>query len=143
MGMQILVAVDLGETMPTIIQYATALLGDREGSIDLLHVNARINAPTMGHPAAKEFFRNFTGSNAEEQEELDVVMRAFVPDHQWGEVLVRSGEPANEVIAQAQAKEYDLVVVGTTARTGLSAVLIGSVAERVVRNAPGPVLVVR
>ena len=143
MGMHVLVAVDLGETMQTVIQYATSALRGRAAHIDLLHVTARLAVPTMGHPAAQELVSHFTNHHAQELEELDVVMRAFVPADQCGEVLVRTGEAANEILAQANAKEYDLVVVGTTGRVGLSAVLIGSVAERVVRHAPGPVLVVR
>ena len=46
-------------------------------------------------------------------------------------------------ICDVAAKGYELVVVSTNGRTGLSHILIGSVAERVVRHAPIPVLVVR
>ncbi|MBU7013823.1 MAG: universal stress protein [Theionarchaea archaeon] len=55
--------------------------------------------------------------------------------------MVEEGHPAQEIIDHAA--DYDLVVVGTLGRTGLSHLLLGSVAERVVRHAPAPVLVVR
>ena len=41
------------------------------------------------------------------------------------------------------AKDFDLIVIGTLGRTGLAHLIMGSVAERVVRFAPCPVLVVR
>lgn len=53
------------------------------------------------------------------------------------------GEPAHEIVAFAKEKGSDLVVVGTHGRTGLQHALMGSVAERVVRKAPCPVLTVR
>jgi nucleotide-binding universal stress UspA family protein len=53
------------------------------------------------------------------------------------------GEPATEIVAYARERGMDLVVVGTHGRTGLEHALMGSVAERVVRRAPCPVLTVR
>lgn len=53
------------------------------------------------------------------------------------------GEPAHEIVSFAEAQGMDLVVVGTHGRTGLTHALMGSVAERVVRKAPCPVLTVR
>jgi nucleotide-binding universal stress UspA family protein len=53
------------------------------------------------------------------------------------------GEPAAEIVAEAEDGKYDAVVVGTHGRTGLAHVLLGSVAERVVRRAPMPVVTVR
>ena len=58
------------------------------------------------------------------------------------EVRHRFGNPADEILAEAQEREPDLIVVG---RRGLSAPgrwLIGSVSDRVVRHAHAPVLVV-
>jgi nucleotide-binding universal stress UspA family protein len=54
---------------------------------------------------------------------------------------VARGTPANEIIEES--KHHDLVVMGTLGRTGLAHMLMGSVAEKVVRFASCPVLVVR
>jgi nucleotide-binding universal stress UspA family protein len=54
---------------------------------------------------------------------------------------VIEGSPAKKIIDEAE--NHDLVVMGTLGRTGVSKLLLGSVAERVVRLAPCPVLVVR
>jgi len=55
----------------------------------------------------------------------------------------RVGTPAEEVLAQIAAGGHDLVVMGTHGRRGLAHVALGSVAERVVRASPVPVLTVR
>jgi nucleotide-binding universal stress UspA family protein len=55
--------------------------------------------------------------------------------------IVKEGVPANEIIEAS--KDHDLIVMGTLGRSGLSHLLVGSVAEKVVRLASCPVLVVR
>lgn len=53
---------------------------------------------------------------------------------------VESGSPASEIVRYAERHGVDLIVVGTHGRTGVTRALLGSVAERVVRTAPCPVL---
>jgi nucleotide-binding universal stress UspA family protein len=60
-----------------------------------------------------------------------------------GERVVLYGVPFQEIIETAKARQVDLIVMGTHGRTGFMHVLLGSVAERVVRLAPCSVLVVR
>ena len=57
--------------------------------------------------------------------------------------LVRTGTAHEEIAALATEERADVLVMGTHGRTGLARVLIGSVAERVIRFAPCPVLTVR
>ena len=56
---------------------------------------------------------------------------------------VREGTPFHEIIRCARDRDVDLIVMGTHGRSGLAHVLLGSVAEKVVRKAPCPVLTVR
>lgn len=56
---------------------------------------------------------------------------------------VVSGPPAEEIVRYARDAKVDLIVLGTHGRTGLAHVLLGSVAEKIVRKAPCPVLTVR
>jgi nucleotide-binding universal stress UspA family protein len=53
------------------------------------------------------------------------------------------GDPASEIVACAEAEGIGLIVMSTTGRTGLARAFLGSVAERVVRRAPCPVLTIR
>jgi nucleotide-binding universal stress UspA family protein len=56
---------------------------------------------------------------------------------------VREGRPASEISSYARREGVDVVVMGTRGRHGTDRFLIGSVAERVVRSCPAPVLTVR
>lgn len=56
---------------------------------------------------------------------------------------LRQGAPYEQIIAEAAASDSDVIVMGTHGRTGLSHMLLGSVAEKVVRQAPCAVLTVR
>jgi universal stress protein A len=58
-------------------------------------------------------------------------------------VVLLSGDPADQIIRAARTHRADLIVVGTHGRRGFSKMMIGSVAERVVRTAPCPVVTVR
>lgn len=57
--------------------------------------------------------------------------------------VVRRGEPAREIVRYAAVEGIDLIVMATHGRTGLAHVLLGSVAEKVVRHARTPVLTVK
>jgi nucleotide-binding universal stress UspA family protein len=57
-------------------------------------------------------------------------------------VATSAGDPAREILRYAARQAIDLIVIGTHGRTGVTRVLLGSVAERVVRGAHCPVLVV-
>jgi nucleotide-binding universal stress UspA family protein len=59
------------------------------------------------------------------------------------ETAVIRGRPAHAIVEHAQNGGFDLIVMGTHGRTGMSHVVMGSVAERVLRKAPCPVLTVR
>lgn len=59
------------------------------------------------------------------------------------DVLVESGHPTDVIVRMAQEHDVDLIVMGTHGRSGLPHLLMGSVAEKVVRLAPCSVLVVR
>jgi nucleotide-binding universal stress UspA family protein len=59
------------------------------------------------------------------------------------EAIIIQGVPFAEIIRTAKERKIDLIVLGTHGRTGLSHALMGSVAEKVVRKAPCPVLTIR
>ena len=74
-------------------------------------------------------------------------LKEFVAALPLGNVAARThlrlGVPYTEVVAAANELGSDLIVMGTTGKTGLEHFLVGSVAERVVRSAAVPVVTVR
>ncbi len=138
----ILVAIDFSDLSDRTVDYAVELAQGRGARLDLLHVmfgslpaHAQANAP----PEVLAKIRK--GEEVSALRDLEQLMNARVPEPCRGRILLRRGSPP-EAICEA-AEGYALVVVSTRGRTGLSHVLLGSVAERVVRHAPVPVLVVR
>jgi nucleotide-binding universal stress UspA family protein len=59
------------------------------------------------------------------------------------EALINQGVPFDEIVTVAKNKSIDLIVMGTHGRKGLSHVVLGSTAERVMRDAPCPVMIVK
>ena len=78
-------------------------------------------------------------------EEALTRLQDLIPDTGRGtwDVAVATGQPADAVVRVAQERGVDLIVMATHGRTGLQHILLGSVAEKVVRLAPCPVLTVR
>lgn len=70
---------------------------------------------------------------ADEARKLEITVR----------MVVRKGSPSAEIVKLASEEQADLVSMGTHGRSGVSRVLLGSVADRVIRTAPCPVLTVR
>jgi nucleotide-binding universal stress UspA family protein len=79
----------------------------------------------------------------ESRKSLESFARSRIAPELLGEMLVRNGEAADEIAKAAEELDADLVVINTHGNTGLKHVMLGSTAERVVRYAPCPVLVVR
>jgi len=73
------------------------------------------------------------------REITDAAGKAEVPV----ETRVLTGIPYEEIVRAGREVSADLIIMGTHGRSGMSHLLLGSVAERVVRNAPCPVLTVR
>ena len=77
-----------------------------------------------------------------ESRELTAFIAATVGPAADVHPIQRQGEPINEILRTSAALECDLIVIGTHGRTGVQRLLLGSVAENVLRRSPTPVLVV-
>jgi nucleotide-binding universal stress UspA family protein len=74
--------------------------------------------------------------------ELSEFLRKVSGDVRWN-IHLRTGDPRQVILDLAREGESDLVAVGTKGRTGLAHMLVGSVADGVLRSAPCDVLVAR
>jgi len=84
-----------------------------------------------------------TSSRSEAAEQLQALSRELVQSGVRTQLFLRHGPATDIIVAFAVKVKADLIIMGSQGRTGLSRLLIGSVAERVVRDALCPVLVVR
>jgi len=75
--------------------------------------------------------------------ELADLVRTYLTDPGAATAKVTVGKPAEEILQVARDEAIDLIVMGTHGRTGLRHVLLGSIAETVVRTAPCPVFTVK
>jgi len=73
---------------------------------------------------------------------MEEFAQTYFNDYRTLQTAVLPGDAAEEIMAYASSRQIDLIIMGTHGRKGLEKVLFGSVAERVVKNAPVPVLVV-
>lgn len=144
---RILVAVDFSPCSTAAARFAAALAAPVGAVIDLLHVHLHEHDEELHawwstlddrERAARSLLSYITAARQGELNELAVdVRRRGVRDVN---VRLVEGVPAKAIVSEAKA--YDLVVLGTQGRTRLRDFIIGSVAERVVRHSPVPVLVV-
>lgn len=143
---QILCPTDFSPSSHRAFEQATALARWYEAEITLLHVRplTMVPTPAMAYlPVPPPPQRPLTGV---ERERLMAKLRAFAaPAREAGvpvPILIAEGDPAAEIVREAQDRAANLVVMGTRGRKGLERLFLGSVAETVLRQAPCPVLTV-
>jgi universal stress protein A len=140
----ILVPTDFSEHSQTAVRYACALAERLGAGLHLLHVLSDIMPvgpdPMLAPVMPPEYFRETEAAS------MEALGRLLDPS--WGkpasvESSVRWGSAVDVIVDHATTHPTDLIVISTHGRTGLSHVLLGSVAERIVREAPCPVLTIR
>jgi nucleotide-binding universal stress UspA family protein len=119
------------------LRWATVLARDTGATLIIAHVEE----PPMAYGGGELYFPSEDGN----REELKQALVKIVPtdpkvpfEHK---LLV--GDPANAIVEAAEQEHADIIVIGTHGRTGLTRLLMGSVAEAVVRKAKCPVLTVK
>ena len=142
---RLLVPVDCSADANQALAYAIALASILGARVILLHV---MQSPpwggvdmdvTLPH-AYSQFIQHL---EAEVTHRMQACLERVTAGGLEGEIAVVQGVPFQEILDTAKKQQVDLIIMGTHGRTGLQHVLLGSVAEKVVRLAPCPVLVVR
>jgi nucleotide-binding universal stress UspA family protein len=139
---RILVPVDFSESAVKGIEYALWLAELMKAKITLIHVIEPVYVASS-YPATAYVPQNSVAEEKANHRRLGDLAAKFVPPGFYDKAIVRLGTPYHEITAAAKSLKSDLIVITTHGRTGLSHVLMGSTAERVVRHAPCPVLTVR
>jgi nucleotide-binding universal stress UspA family protein len=138
----ILVSTDFSDFSGAAIDYAASFALLYGAKIHLVHViesNSVVGVPNVE--------LNTTALTNELEATAEEEMRKFVywklKNNTNLEQVILHGEPHREIVKYAQENEIDLIVIATHGRTGLAHILMGSVAERIVRLSPIPVLAVK
>jgi len=129
---RILVATDFSRCSLGALEHAEELTRRFGAELLLLHVDEATEAESVLASL----------SLAAAERELAAAIRHLREHQIRARSLLRRGAPSAEILEAARSERASLVVMGTHGRKGLGHVLMGSVAERVVRGAPCPVLTV-
>jgi nucleotide-binding universal stress UspA family protein len=134
---RLLAAIDFRDHSLAALELAKTLAQQSDGTVIVLHVVA-MDEPTGG-PMYDEDFKK--------QAETDAAQLAGIASKRLQgvkyEILTEIGDPATGIIEAAKKQTVDAIVMGTHGRRGIMHVLMGSVAEAVLRQANCPVIALR
>lgn len=142
----ILIPIDFSDHSVRALRQAIGLAREGGAKLTLMHVGVlpHVVASDYGLSGASSALLTQVGEQAarEQLHRLEGLAKAEIPESLGHANLLREGYPPREILDQVKQGGHDLVVLGTHGRTGLQRLLLGSVAERVVREAHVPVMVV-
>jgi nucleotide-binding universal stress UspA family protein len=141
---KVLFCTDFSENADDAFEYAHGVAKRDGGLLYILHV-----VPDNPHQAYVEGFLDAGAAEKIQRairEDLDRNYRErYVSKIAAGvsfEIVTKSGREAEEILEFAKKEQADLIVMGTHGRTGMEHVFFGSVAEKVIRHSPIPILVI-
>ena len=131
---KILVPVDFSRAEPAALELAESLAKLHGGQLLIVHVQD----PPWGYKGDMYY-----GVVEPDDKQVTQMLHQVKPTDRSIAVEYRlvTGDAASEIVRVAAAEHVDLIVVASHGRTGLSRMLMGSVAESIVRHAPCPVIV--
>lgn len=138
----ILVPSDFSECSDAALRYGLELARRFDARLHLLHV---VQDPLTQPWAAEGFSAPLFEVVDKWQREARERLKLSVPEADAGRVTISAtiAWPFAEILRYATDNDVDLIVMGTHGRGGVSHMLLGSIAEKVIRRAPCPVLTVR
>jgi nucleotide-binding universal stress UspA family protein len=138
----IVVATDFSEPAERATRQALELAQRLDARVHLLHA---YSVPSFGPPGLPEPYRTALAEQLEA--EALAGLDGALARHKTAGVslagLIKRADPREAIIDAVAELKADLVVMGTHGRRGLARLMMGSVAEQIVRSAPCPVLTVR
>lgn len=141
--MRILCATDFSDAGQAAEEQALDLTRALVG--ELIYVHVSVETPLYGETAFSmpDVQRVYDAQRRWAEDTLRARAAAAEKAGVTARFVRRVGTPFEQIIAAADEEKADMIVIGTHGRSGLNRLLMGSVAERVVRLAPCPVLTVR
>jgi len=140
---KVLCPVDFSDGSQHALRYAVAFARAYDAELEVLHVVELPFLPSYSTAGLPDLGLPVEQIQEECQERLAELVEKYKAQYPKIKQHVVVGSPFVEIVREAKNGEFDLLVVGTHGHTGLKHMLIGSVAEKVVRKAPCPVLSVK
>jgi universal stress protein A len=137
---KILCPIDFSEHSVAALDVALKMAQQNDATVYLLNVVPLPAGAAGFQPVPME---PYPYVEKDRREQLEKLAQERIPAAVRYEAVVISGDPAERVLETARGLDADLIVMGTHGRRGLSHLFLGSVAERVVRESPIPVLTAR
>ena len=141
---KILVATGFSQYTQNLLNYAADIAASMNAELIIASIiNARdIEAvgtiAAMGYDVDSENY--VAGIQAERQAELDKILKKLARPPENVRTVFKTGDPGNELLKLAVKENVDLIIMGIKGRTNLEYIFIGSVAEKVFRRSPIPIL---
>lgn len=138
---RILVPTDFSEHGTKALSYAAVLADQFGAAVELIHILEPVPPGAMlGYTSLQELNASLRKDAEEKLEQLDSIWHDYAFPVKR---TVTEGQPFVEIVKHAQDNKCDLIVIGTHGHGAITHMLLGSVAENVVRSAPCPVLTVK
>lgn len=139
---KIIVPVDLNKNTQKLVDYALLIAKQFEAQVMFLHTVEFIvlGEMALGNPTYDDY-------NTKRKEEADNTLKKIVINSEdiWKNCTskVLMGDTVDEILLCAKDENCDLIIMGSHGKRGLEKILLGSVAERVLKNADCPVLIIK
>jgi len=143
---RVLVPIDFSRDSLAALDYAAEFTQPFAAELVLLHVIEPLYYATPGdlYATSPNVALLLEEQRRAAKQQLERLVRKLEQQGRKARALLKEGTPAQVIAETAQQRpKIDLIIMGTHGRTGLAHLLLGSVAERVLRIATCPVLVVR
>jgi universal stress protein A len=137
---RILCGTDFTERSFRALDYALRLARLADAVLVVAHF---VHVPTPDIYAHEPWPRTFEEAKARAAQALRELHATRLGDYPKTELVVEIGTPAEMLLELARERQIDLVVTATHGRSELAELIMGSTAEKLIRHAPCPVLVVR
>ena len=139
----ILIPTDFSDLSCEAFSWATLLTKEFKAKIVIVHVISERVAAEMTAQPGNPWESVLEREDNAMIESFQSCLKSDIDQTVETQTLVKVGPAAEKIIEAATEKNADLIIMTTHGRTGLSHALMGSVAEKVVRQAPCPVLTIR
>jgi len=138
---KILAPTDCSEASIDALHYSIKIAKTHRAELIVLHVVSSLSNDAS-HTLSDQSISN-SKDHLAAINQLDEFWKSMDEDEIEAGLVVEYGDPFDEIMRYAKSNNNDLIVMGTHGRTGLMHVLMGSVAEKVVRYSPVPVVTVK